>query len=89
MPDRNILETFIDTVVSGRHDEAIELFYTAEASMQENLDPPRRGRDGLVARERGVMAGFKSIATSCVRPVFVDGQRSDSLGLRVRTRRRP
>src|SRR5215472_17202597 len=75
MPDRNILEAFITTVVAGRHDEAIECYYPAEASMQENFDPPRKGREGLVARERAVMAAFKSIATTCVRPVFVDGDR--------------
>src|SRR5215472_16926269 len=75
MPDRKILEEFIATVVSGRHDEEIEGYYHAGASMQENLDPPREGRDGLVARERAVMAAFKSIGTTCVRPVFVDGDR--------------
>jgi hypothetical protein len=73
VPTTGELERFIATVVSGRHDTAIEEFYTPDASMQENLDPPRKGRDGLVARERAVMAAFKSIATTCVRPVFVDG----------------
>src|SRR5215468_1130425 len=75
MPDRNILDEFIATVVSGRYDEAIERYYDAAASMQENLDPPRTGRDGLVAHERGVMAAFKSIVATCVPPVFVDGDR--------------
>lgn len=76
MPDRNLLEEFIATVVAGRHDQAIERYYAADATMQENLDPPRKGRDGLVARERAVMASFKSIGTSCARPVFVDGDRA-------------
>ena len=75
MPNRNVLEEFISTVVSGRHDAAIERYYTEDTSMQENLDAPRKGRDGLVARERAVMAAFKSIATECVAPVFVDGDR--------------
>jgi hypothetical protein len=75
MPTRETLERFIATVVSGKHDRAIEDFYTADASMQENLDEPRKGRDGLVTRERAVMAMFKSIGTTCVRPVFVDGER--------------
>ena len=73
MPDRNVLEDFIATVVSGRHDEAIERFYTEDATMQENLEPPRKGRDDLVARERAVMAAFKSIGTECVRPVLAEG----------------
>ena len=73
MPDRETVQTFIDVVVSGRHDEAIELFYTEDASMQENLGEPRQGRDGLVARERATMAAFKEIRTTCVTPFFVDG----------------
>jgi ketosteroid isomerase-like protein len=73
MPDRNILDDFITTVVSGRYDEAIERYYTSDATMQENLDPPRRGRSGLVTHERGVMAAFKSIKATCVSPVFADG----------------
>ncbi len=75
MPSRETLERFVATVVSGRHDKAIEDFYTPDASMQENLDDVRKGRDGLVARERAVMARFKSIGTTCVRPVFTDGDR--------------
>ena len=75
MPDPGILERFVEMVVSGRHDRAIEEFYAEDATMQENLDQPRKGRDGLVARERAVMSAFKSIATRCERPVFVDGDR--------------
>ena len=62
-------------VVSGQHDRAIEEFYTEGASMQENLDEPRKGREGLVARERAVMGAFKSIATRCEPPFFLDGDR--------------
>jgi ketosteroid isomerase-like protein len=75
MPSRDTLESFVATVVSGQHDKAIEDFYTPDASMEENLDGLRQGRDNLVARERQVMAMFKSIGTTCVRPVFVDGDR--------------
>ena len=73
MPSRNRVEEFIATVVAGKHDEAIERFYASDASMQENFEEPRRGREGLIARERAVMAAFKSIDTTCVAPVFVDG----------------
>ncbi len=75
MPRPETLERFVAMVVSGKHDQAIADFYTADASMQENLDDVRKGRDGLVARERAVMGMFKSIGTTCVRPVFVDGDR--------------
>src|SRR5215813_4825642 len=73
MPDRNILDEFVATVVAGRYDEAIQRYYAPEASMQENLDPPRAGCDGLVAHERTVMAAFRSIRATCMSPVFVDG----------------
>lgn len=73
MPTRERLEEFVAMVVSGQHDKAIEAFYTPDASMQENQDPPRKGRDGLIKRERAVMASFKSIMTECVRPIFREG----------------
>ena len=51
MPSPEVLERFIAKVESNAHAEAIEEYYTADASMQENEQPPRRGRDELVARE--------------------------------------
>jgi hypothetical protein len=52
MPSPERLEAFIARVVEGKHAEAIEEYYTETASMQENLNEPRRGRDTLVAQER-------------------------------------
>ena len=73
MPSPEVLERFIAKVESNAHDEAIEEYYTPGASMQENEQPPRRGRDELVARERKVLARAKSVKSKCVRPVFVSG----------------
>lgn len=73
MPTAAVLERFIAAVESNRHAEAIEEFYTADASMQENNLPPRRGRDALVANERKVLARMKTVRSRCVRPVFVSG----------------
>ena len=73
MPRTETVEAFIATVEANRHDEAIERFYAADASMLENLDAPRLGRDGLIARERAVMARAKTIRSRCVRPAFMDG----------------
>ena len=56
MPSRTLLDEFIAVVESGDHAGAIERYYTEDASMQENANPPRVGRDGLVAHERGVLA---------------------------------
>ncbi|MEY3783584.1 MAG: hypothetical protein RIS97_1763, partial [Pseudomonadota bacterium] len=48
MPLLSTLERFITRVEHNKHVEAIEEFYTAAASMQENNEPPRVGRDVLV-----------------------------------------
>ncbi len=75
MPSQSTLDAFVALVVGGKHDDAIEQFYTPDASMQENLDPPRKGRDGLIARERAVMGHFREIRSTCAGPVFVSGDR--------------
>ncbi|MEO6626267.1 MAG: nuclear transport factor 2 family protein [Burkholderiaceae bacterium] len=71
MPQR--LEAFIARVEENKHVEAIEEFYTASASMQENMGEPRRGRDVLMAREAKVMARAATLRSTCVRPAFVNG----------------
>ncbi|MBP7670292.1 MAG: nuclear transport factor 2 family protein [Ferrovibrio sp.] len=77
MPNPATLEAFIALVESGAHDTAIERFYTEAATMQENLtEPPRRGRANLVAHERAVLARVQSVESECVRPVFVEGDRT-------------
>lgn len=75
MPTRDRVQAFIARVVSGAHDLAIEEFYTADATMQENNDPPRAGRDRLVAQERAVMARAATIVTHPVTTFLVDGDR--------------
>ena len=60
-------------VVANRHDEAIATFYAPDSTMQENVDPPRRGRDANVARERAVMDRAQRIHSELVGPVFVTG----------------
>ena len=71
MPTPETLQRFIARVEQNAHAEAIEEFYTTDASMQENQLPPRVGRDLLVAHERKVLARAKSVRSTCVRPVFV------------------
>ncbi|MEI1280219.1 nuclear transport factor 2 family protein [Leptospira venezuelensis] len=73
MPTLETLEKFIAHVESNRHDEAIEAFYTIDASMQENQSPPRIGRDLLVTNEKLVLRKAKSLTSKCIRPVFVNG----------------
>jgi SnoaL-like domain len=73
MPSPHTLERFIARVEQNAHVEAIEEFYTAGASMQENQSAPRVGRDALVANERRALARAEAVRSTCVRPVFVDG----------------
>lgn len=73
MPSSQTLERFIARVESNAHAEAVEEFYTADASMRENCEPPRIGRDLHVANERKVLARARSVQSQCVRPLFVNG----------------
>ena len=73
MPTPETLDRFIARVEQNAHAEAIEEFYTENGYIQENQSVPRVGRDALVSRERTVMARAKRISSTCVRPVFVNG----------------
>jgi hypothetical protein len=75
VPTTDTLERFIARVEQNAHAEAVEEFYTTGASMQENQSPPRVGRDKHVAAERNVMSRAKSVASQCVRPAFVNGDK--------------
>jgi hypothetical protein len=73
MPTTETLERFIARVESNAHVEAIQEFYAPNASMQENMAPPRVGRETLVAHEAAALARAKSVRSTCVRPVFAHG----------------
>ena len=73
MPSTDTLERFIARVEQNAHVEAVQEFYTADSSMQENFGAPRVGRDKHADNERRVMARAKSLSSQCVRPVFVNG----------------
>ena len=75
MPSSTTLEAFIARVEANAHVEAIRDFYADDASMRENFDPPRVGRDRLIAHEANAMERVASVRSECVRPVFVSGDR--------------
>ena len=75
MPSQDTLERFVARVESNAHAEAIEEFYTADSSMRENQREPRVGRERNIANERKVLARAKSVASRCVRPVFMSGDK--------------
>lgn len=73
MPARDVVQRFIETVEAGRYVEAIERFYTEDASMRENQQQPRRGRAALAEHERNVLARMKQIRTLPGTRFLVDG----------------
>ena len=73
MPTRETLDRFVARVQQNAHVEAIQEFYAQDASMQENYAPPRVGRDALVAHETSALARAASVQSTCVHPVFVNG----------------
>ena len=73
MPSNATLEAFIARVESNAHVDAIRDFYTEDATMRENFETPRAGRELLMANEARVMARAAAVKSQCVRPVFVNG----------------
>jgi hypothetical protein len=73
MPSAATLEAFIARVESNAHVDAIRDFYTEDASMRENFEAPRAGRELLMAREAQTLERAASVKSHCVRPAFVNG----------------
>lgn len=74
MPGRERVAALVAMVEAGRFAEAIEAFYTEDATMQENNQPPRGPRARLVAHERGVMNSMEKIQTLPGSSFVVEGE---------------
>ena len=72
----NNLNDLIELARQGKFLEAIERFYASDATMQENLDPPRVGLPALLDNERNVLARVPDIHVKNVGWVMVDGDKS-------------
>ena len=75
MPTPTTIQRFVTRVEQGAHPDVIAEFYTTAASMQENEQPPRVGRDALVANERNVLARARAVRSSCIGAPLIDGDR--------------
>jgi ketosteroid isomerase-like protein len=64
---------FVAMVVSGDHVGAIANFYHEDATMQENRNAPRRGRDILMAHEERALGRIKRMHTHPAEVILVDG----------------
>jgi ketosteroid isomerase-like protein len=75
MPSRERVLALIAMVEQGKYVEAIEAFYAVNATMRENNEPPRGGRDKLVEGERKMLAAHKAARTEPGSTFLLDGDR--------------
>jgi ketosteroid isomerase-like protein len=73
MPTRERVGALIAMVEAGKYVEAIEAFYTEDATMQENQKPPRGPRSKLVEGERKMLAAHQAARTEPGSDFYVDG----------------
>jgi ketosteroid isomerase-like protein len=73
MPSQQRIEGLIERVETGEFLAAIAEYYAEDATMQENEQAPRAGREALLENERRVIAAFEKVRGRCVRPALVSG----------------
>lgn len=73
MPDQATVLSFMDAVENGDFVAAIERYYHADASTQENNEPPRIGRGLLVQGEQQFLDSMASVAGHRLAPPLIDG----------------
>jgi len=72
MPLAETIENFIKAVEEESHDQVIKRFYTKDASIQENQNPPRLGIENLVAHEKKMLSKAIVVQSKCQGPYFID-----------------
>ena len=75
MPTRERVQAFVALVEQAQYVEALEQFYHPRASMQDNQQAPRLGRERLIADERATMARFATMKTDPVTDMLLDGDK--------------
>lgn len=70
MPAIETIEKFITAVEEQPHDEVIQAFYADDASIQENQNAPRIGKENLVKNEQGMLSKATRVTSKCIRPYF-------------------
>ncbi|HET6970893.1 MAG TPA: nuclear transport factor 2 family protein [Phenylobacterium sp.] len=81
MPSQAAVDAFVAHVLSEDHVGAIETWYAEDASMQENQEAPREGRDGLMAHEQQMLSRVAGVRTELLAPPLVNG---DQVAIRWR-----
>jgi ketosteroid isomerase-like protein len=75
MPSRERVQAFVAMVEEGKYVEAIREFYAEDASMQENGEPPRTGRDRLIEHEWRMLSAHQEARTLPGSSFLLDGDR--------------
>ena len=75
MPSRERVLALVAMVEAGKYVEAIREFYAEDASMQENGEPPRAGRDRLIDHEWRMLEAHKEARTLPGSSFVLDGDR--------------
>lgn len=73
MPSLETIENFISAVEKEAHDQVIEKFYTNDASIQENQNEPRVGKDNLIKNEQEMLKKALTVNSKCIRPFLHNG----------------
>jgi len=73
MPAREHIAAFVKMVEAGQYIEAMEAFYAADCTAQENNGPPRVGLPALLAHERHTLATAGRARARCLTPPVIDG----------------
>ena len=73
MPSRETVEAFVAQVLRGEYVEAIADWYAEDASMQENQEPPRVGREVLMAGEAAMLERTTKAVAELLSPPAVSG----------------
>jgi len=73
MPAREHIAAFVKMVEAGQYIEAMEAFYAADCTAQENNAPPRVGLPALLAHERYTLATAGRAQARCLTPPVIDG----------------
>jgi ketosteroid isomerase-like protein len=74
MPSRERVQAFVDAVLAKDFVQSIRDFYAEDATAQENLQPPRVGREALIAHETKALRAMGKVEPHLT-TLLVDGDR--------------
>jgi hypothetical protein len=70
MPKSETIERFIAIVEANKHIEAVEIFYAANAIIQDNQSEIR-DKEKQIENEKNMLLKIKKMDSRCIRPYFI------------------